>query len=219
MNIPLQLKCPSCGALRAQRVHLNNPSLDFTCEKCGSTCYGVSGLDVTVGVLILVRSRHELEIEKDYDMGIVLAATAFECELSWLYCKWRGIEAMGANAALSPEDCEKELRAMGSVADKITKVSGMLYQGGIEKFVADSASWSGTVNGKRPSLHIGWLAKDFQQTVFWLRNKVLHQGQANHTREDAAKCCSIAELGIRILKAMDNERRMALERGIRSRTT
>ena len=219
MNIPLQLKCPSCGALRTQRAHLNNPSLDFTCEKCGNRWYGVSGLDVTVGVLILARSWYELEIEKDYDMAVVLAATAFECELSWLYCKWRRIEAMGANTTLVPKDCEEELRGMGNVADKIGNVSGMLYRGGVEQFVTDSASWSKTVSERFPSLLVGSLAKDFQRTVFWPRNKVLHQGNASHTRDDAARCYSIAELAIRILKDMDNERRMALERGIRSRTT
>jgi hypothetical protein len=203
MNIPLQLKCPSCGAPRTQRAHLSDPSLDFTCEKCGKTCYGVPDLDATVGALILARSWHELEVEKDYDMAIVLAATALDCELSWLYCKWKKVEAMDVGTPFRPESCEEELRAMGNIADKISKVSRMLYPCGIEKFVADSDSWKGMIIDAFPGVGLGSLATDFQRTVFWPRNKVLHQGEANHTREDAAKCYGIAELGIRILKDMD----------------
>jgi hypothetical protein len=203
MNIPLQLKCPTCGALRRQMVHLNNPSLDFTCGNCGETWYGVSDLETTVGVLLLARSWHELEIEEDYDMAIVLAATAFECELSWLYLKWRRIEAMGTGIAFDEETFEKELRAMGNVTDKISDVSAMLFPGGIEQFVADSDSWNRMISELFPSLHAGLLATDFQQTVFWPRNKVLHQSTVNHTRDDATRCYSIAELGLRIFKDMD----------------
>ena len=182
---------------------MNNPSLDFTCEKCGNTWHGVPGLDVTVGVLVLARSWYELEIEKDYDMAIVLAATALDCELSSVYCKWKGINAPRADTPFTPEECEGELRAMGNVADKIGEISGVLYAGGIERFVADSQSWKQTINGQFPSLHLGSLATTFQQAVFWPRNRVLHQGAAGHTRDDAAKCYSIAEVGIRILKDMD----------------
>lgn len=202
MNIPFQLKCQSCGAPRTQRVPLNSPTLDFTCEKCGNTSYGFFGLDVTVGVLIMVRSRYELEIEKDYDMTIVLAAAALDCELSGLYCKWKKIKALGAGDTFRPTDREKDLRNMGNIAEKITMISGMLYDGGIEKFVADSVPWRETLK-QFPSLHAGSLATDFQQTVFWPRNKVLHRGEADHTRDDAAKGCSVAELGILILKDMD----------------
>lgn len=151
MNFPLQLKCPTCGALRTQRVHLNDLSSDFTCEKCGNTSYGVSSLDNTVGVLILAKSWHELEIEKDYDMAIVLAATALDCELSFLYCKWKGCEALNANTDPKEKDYEEELRSMGKIVDKIAKVTKTLDPRGIEQFVADS-SWKGAICKGFPSL-------------------------------------------------------------------
>lgn len=205
MNLPLQLKCPTCGAPSTQRVHLNDPTLDFTCEKCCNTWYGVSGLDVTVGVLLLARSWNELEAEKDYDMSIVLAAAAFDCELSWLFCKWKKIEALGSGRAFAPGDCDKELRRVGNVAEKITKVSMTLCGSSIERFVDESSQWKKTLK-KIPSLHAQPLAEAFQRAVFWPRNEVLHQGQATHTQKDACRCYSIADLGIRILKAMDKAR-------------
>ena len=142
MRIPLSLKCPNCGEPRHQVVHLSDQSADFTCAKCGRTSYGIPGLGVTVGFLILARSWHEFEVEKDYDMTIVLAATALDCELSLLYQKWKEVDAVGNGTTLDTETFERELRGMGSVADKITKISEFLYVGGIETFVASSQQWT-----------------------------------------------------------------------------
>lgn len=204
MNVPIQLECPSCGVPWVHRVHLSDPSLGFRCTKCRSTSYGIRALDATVGMLMLVRSWHELKIEKDYDMAIVLAATALDCELSYLFCKWRRIAALKADSPFSQEDCEGKLRDIrGGIAGKIDEVSGMLHRGGIESFVADSTEWSAAIKSRFPSLHANSLARDFQLTVFWPRNRVLHQGSADHTQVQASKCYSIAELGIGILKEMD----------------
>lgn len=205
MNIPLPLKCPNCGESRTQRVHLNDPTADFICERCKSNCTGIPSLDVTIGDLILARSYSEFSVEKDYDMAIVLAAMAFECELSRLYCKWKEVEALNTGA-FDLEESEEELRQMGSVAEKIIKISAFVYDGGIEAFAAASDKWKKSIGEDFPSLHLGSLARDFQRTVFWPRNKVLHQGKANHTRDEAARCYSIAWLGIQILKEMDKAR-------------
>lgn len=210
MRIPLSLKCPNCDEPRHQVVHLSDQSADFTCAKCGRTSYGIPGLGVTVGFLILARSWHEFEVEKDYDMTIVLAATALDCELSLLYQKWKEVDAVGNGTTLDTEAFERELRGMGSVADKITKISEFLYVGGIETFVASSQQWTNKIQKDFPSLRLGSLATDFQRTVFWPRNAVLHQGKADHTKGEAARCYSIAWLGIQVLKEMDKSKFAAL---------
>lgn len=202
MNIPLPLKCPNCGEPRTHRVHLNNPTADFICEKCKSNCTGIPSLDVTIGVLILARSYNELNAEKDNDMAIVLAAMAFECELSRLYRKWKEVEALNTGP-FDLEKSEDELRNMGSVAEKIIKISAFVYDGGIEAFAAASDKWKKTISNDFPALHLGSLSKDFQREVFWPRNAVLHQGKTGHTNAEATSCYSIAWLGIHILKEMD----------------
>lgn len=202
MNIPLELKCPNCGEPRTQRVHLNDPTADFICENCKSNCTGIPRLDVSIGDLILARGYNELNVEQDYDMAIVLAAMAFDCELSRLYCKWREVEALNTGT-FDLEKSEGELRNMGSVADKIIEVSAFVHKGGIEAFVAASDRWKKTIGNEFPDLHLGSLAADFQRAVFWPRNAVLHQGSTGHTKDEATRCCSIAWLGIRILKEMD----------------
>jgi predicted transcriptional regulator len=163
-----------------------------------------------VGVLILARSYNELNVEKDYDMAIVLAAMAFECELSRLYRKWKEVEAPNTGT-FDLEKSEEELRKMGSVAEKITNVSTFLCAGGIEAFVESSDKWKKTIGEGFSSLHQGSLAADFQRAVFWPRNKVLHHGTASHTRDEAARCCSIAWLGLHILKEMDKAKLAVFE--------
>jgi|SRR5579872_674797 len=210
MYIPLPLKCPNCGEPRTQRVHLNDPIADFICENCKSNCTGIPSLDVTIGDLILARSYSELNVEKDYDMAIVLAAMAFECELSRLYCKWKEVEALNTGT-FDLEKNEEELRKMGSVAEKIIKISAFVCDGGIEAFAAASDKWKMTISNDSPTLHLGSLATDFQRAVFWPRNKVLHRGNASHTRDEAAKCYSIAWLGIQVLKEMDKAKLAVFE--------
>jgi hypothetical protein len=142
-------------------------------------------------------------------MAIVLAATAFESELSRLFCKWTRIKEIGANRGFSQEDCENKLRAFRTIAAKIEGVSKLLYPGGIEGFLGSSLEWSKTINDDFPSLHIGSLARDFQETVFWPRNKILHAGYPGHTEQEARKCYSIVYLALRILKDMDKAKRRA----------
>lgn len=60
------------------------------------------------------------------------------------------------------------------------------------------------------SIRVGTLAADFQQHLFWPRNKVLHWGDAKNSCEGAAKCYSIANLGLTILREMDLHRRAIL---------
>jgi hypothetical protein len=156
---------------------------------------------MTVGVLILDRSRYELSVERDYSMAIVLAAAAFESELFRVFCKWTQINQMRSDPNATHLDCEKELRASRGIADKIERVSKLLYRGGLAAFVASSPARVKDISNA--SLHVGSLAKDFQEMIFRPRNKILHQGYAEHTEADASKCCDIAYLGLRILQDMD----------------
>src|SRR5438270_4267755 len=122
MNISLQLECPDCGKPETQRIHLDTSSLDFRCAHCGHRHVGIFGLDMTIGVLILERSRYELKIDKDYSMSIILAAAAVESELYRLFCKWAHIKRIETDLSVIQEECEKELRPMNIVA-KIEWVS------------------------------------------------------------------------------------------------
>jgi hypothetical protein len=210
MNIPLQFNCASCGELNTHRIHLDQSSFDWTCKKCGHLHPSFLGLDFTIGPKLLQRSLFELKVEKDYSMSIVFSATALDSELSRLFFKWKSIANGLAGLTFDEEACKKKLLKFHNFINKMTGVTEMLHPGGgIEAFVGASAEFTDALK-LFPSLNHGSLAADFHKTVFKPRNKILHQGVARFTETDANKVCSIADLGLRILLAMDVEKRKTI---------
>ncbi len=162
----------------------------------------------TIGDRILEKSRWEYLTNADYSMGIVLAAMAVECELARLFFKWRGIELLAERGhRTSTEDLEPQYRKLGTnVAKRIDRVAAMLDPRGLDVF----ARWSplaGTIERDHPSLHLGSLAKDIQQALFWPRNRILHDGFTEHAKNDAERCHRIAALVLELLKRLDVARR------------
>ena len=160
-----------------------------------------------MGVLLLARSHYELTIEGDYSMTIILAAAAFEAQLSFLLRKWSRIDKGLEDKTFKDEKIDEMLRKYGTIAEKIEEVCRSLDSRGIDEFVcSDDELWKGIETGF-PSLHIGSLPRDFQVTVFWPRNRILHNGFAKFGRDDANRIYSIADIGLRILRKMDGARR------------
>ena len=209
-KIPFPVTCHKCKEPYIHKFHLDKTSFDWTCPKCGFTHPSYLGLDITIGVLLLVRSRHELVEEKDFSMAIVFAAMAFEAELSRLFVKWKDIECIGAGTQLNREECEQEMRDFKTVNRKIDGVSRFLINLGIDDFVSSKPHLRDSISTGFKSIRVGTLADDFQQHLFWPRNKVLHWGDAKNSYEDAAKCYSIANFGLTILREMDLDRQKTL---------
>jgi hypothetical protein len=210
-KVPLQLKCHRCKEPFTHKVHLGQTSFDWTRPECGFTHPSFLGLDLTVGVLLLEKSRYELLQEKDFSMAVVFAAMAFESELSRLFLEWKEIECLGIGAELDREECERQLRDFKTINRKMEWVSQFLVNSGMDDFVSSKTQLRDDISTGFTSVRVGTLAADFQQHLFWPRNKVLHWGDAKNSYEDAAKCYSIANLGLIILRAMDFDRRATLE--------
>ncbi len=206
LKIPLALKCSKCKEPASPKIHLDQTSFDWTCPKCGFVHPSLFGLDVTIGFLLLERSRYELITDKDFSMSIVMSAMAFESELSRLFGKWKQIDALRADQDFDREACEKELRAR----------SPCLNAFGRQPETAPCspgrcAELSDPISTRFQSIRLGSLAKDFQKHLFWPRNQILHWGDAQNSYEDAAVCYSLANMGLLILRKMDEERRKQLE--------
>jgi hypothetical protein len=206
-KVPLQLECSQCKEPASVKIHLDATTFDWTCHKCGFHHPSFLGLDVTIGFLILGRSRYELCIERDFSMAIVMAAMAFDSELSRLFGKWKQIDTGKAGKVFDREECERELRDFKTINRKIDEVSKLLVGKGVDDFVSSCAELYETISIRFKSIRIGSLPEDFQRQLFWPRNKVLHWGDAKNSYEDAARCWSIANLGLLILRRMDEERR------------
>jgi hypothetical protein len=210
----LQLKCHNCKEPFTHKVQLDKTSFDWTCPKCGFNHPSFLGLDVTVGVLLLEKSRYELLQENDFSMAVVFAAMAFESELSRLFFKWKEIECLGTGTELDREECERQLRDFKTINRKIEEVSQFLVNSSMDDFVSSKTHLRDQISTNFTSMRVGNLAADFQQHLFWPRNRVLHWGDAKNSHEDAARSYSIANLGLIILREMDSDRRKMLDRSI-----
>ena len=209
MKIPLKLKCNKCETPARVRIHLNATSFDWKCPNCGLDHPSFFGTNVTMGYLILERSRDEY-FEQDYSMSIVLAAMALECELSRLFGKWRKIDTKMASGVFNQDECEKELRELRSIDRRIDAVSHLLVSKTMDEYVRPIKEFHEPIEQRFPSLHVGSLPRDFQEALFWPRNSVLHRGDTGHTEEDAARCFTIAHMGLSILTSMNRERVRAM---------
>lgn len=204
MLIPIRFECQNCKKTKPVKVHLDATSLDWKCEYCGHQNMGF--LDATTGSLFLARSNYEFLVEKDYSMAIVMAATAFECELSRLYRKWTGINAGLKNEDLDDGAIDTMLRKHQRITDRVEEVCRLLDSRGLDEFSRSHSLIHEAVTERFPSLRVGSLAADFQQTLFWPRNRILHSGYAKYNEKDAARCYAIAAFGLYVLNEMDKAR-------------
>jgi hypothetical protein len=175
----------------------------------------LSAVEWTLGWRILEKARWEYLNAADYSTSIVFAAMAIEAELARMYFKWRGIDVLHGMIAglrplaadrLSDEELNEEYRSLGrTIAEKIDTVARLLDPRGIDEFAKTSDLREQIAEGF-PSLALGSLAADIQQTVFWPRNRIVHAGYLDHTAEDAKRVCNVASLVLELLKRMDRAR-------------
>lgn len=208
MKIPLHFKCDQCGCEEYIFLNLAESSFETKC-KCGDVVTSFFGSNVTVGYKILWRSNFELLQQKDYPLSIVFSATAFECELTRLHFKWNQIEAIGLDVDVSDEDLESLLRKYRTIDTKIEEVSKLMDPRGFVGFVKGSPEFCKIINEGFPSLSLADITKDFQKTLFWPRNRVLHLADTSFSYDNAKRCFNISTLGLRILEDMDMKRRSA----------
>jgi len=93
---------------------------EWAFENCGSENSGFFDPDVTIGVLLLERSGHEFRAERDYSMGIIMAAMALDTELSRLFGKWKEIDANRAGLPFDREAIDQQNYA--TQAEEITNL-------------------------------------------------------------------------------------------------
>jgi hypothetical protein len=203
VKVPLKLPCSVCGVAEPVDIRLSDSSPDWTCVK-GHRNTGLFALEFTIGYKILAKSQYEFWTRRDYSMAIVLAAMAFECEMSRLFIKWTAIDANLADAIVpTDEQIEATLRSYRGIAQKLTATCERMTPLGIEAFALRDVEIRDAIQNRFPSLTIGELPQGFEQTIFWPRNRILHFGFTDFLEADAAKTYSVASLGLDLLRRMD----------------
>ena len=209
MKFEIPLPCQKCGSRDPVKVPLMAAWWEWTCRSCGHNNAILSAVSWTLGWRILEKAKTEYIAGGDCSTSIVFSAMAFEAELARLYFKWRGIDTMRIEMRRpTEEELDDEYRQLGrAIANKIEKVGRLLDDRGIDEF-ARRSDLAERIGSDFPSLNIGSLAKDIQESVFWPRNRILHAGFLDYEAEDARRVHNIASMGLELLKQMDLARRL-----------
>src|SRR5690349_1440511 len=77
---------------------------DAHCPKCQASIWLMEPLGNVVGMAILGRAAAELQ-NGDWTLVIVLCAMAVECDMAYLFMKWKGIELMNTRM---PGDADRD---------------------------------------------------------------------------------------------------------------
>lgn len=210
MKIPLGFYCIECKRDNSVPIDLADTSFDFTCVQCGYRNYGPFDLQFTLGDRLRRRAVHELRVNRDPSLSIVFSAMALDCEVSRLHHKWERIDALLSLTDVAQDVLDERLRRFPNIAAKIEGVAKLLHGAGIEDFVAGDAELCTALDNGFRTIRRGSLATDFQQQLFWPRNRILHAGYSGYKDAEAVACLNSAVLGLWMFEKMDLGRRQTV---------
>jgi hypothetical protein len=204
MKIPVKAPCYACQEKVTVFMTLPDREISFRCSRGHDNAGPVES---EVGSLMLTRAEYEFTTNRDLTVTVILAAMAFEAELSRLHHKWRTIGALKRAHEISDEELEKLLRKHARIRDKINHVARLMHRPGLDNFVSTDVGLRRIVDEGYPSLHSGSLAQGFERALFWPRNRVVHMGKVIRERQDAVRGLNLARLGIYIFDRLDHLKR------------
>ena len=184
---------------------------DAQCPKCHSAIWLVEPLGNVVGMTILGRAATELK-NGDWTLAIVLGAMAIECELVYLFMKWKRIDLMSARMPTDTdeEEWEKQWRDdVRTIAAPLDKVSRLLTGQAFDSFLSQHTK---TIQSRYPAYKGVASPKDFfVRELFHRRNKIVHFGEIDFQQADAEMCFTLATSLSQILASMDAQARQVLD--------
>jgi hypothetical protein len=177
-----------------------------TCSGCGKSMYAIDPLSVSITAeRLLYRSLAEIETG-DYSLSIVIATMAVESYLTRLFLKLKGMETYAATFKLpTPAEevaWEKEYPRSGGFPSPVGFVSQRLVGTTFDKFI-DGNGPAKAIFVRLPNPSQVNPTQYFQDRLFMRRNRIVHWGYVNSTKDDAAECHTIAVAVVSILREMD----------------
>lgn len=216
MKFTVPVSCSACGCdFRA----LGYGQLTFppaTCA-CGATIHVFDPLTISVvGERLLYRSQAELD-SGDFTMPIICGAMAVETALTRVYLRWREIEhGYGTATDADRETWEGDYRTgtkRGGFANSANFVSEYLTGKPFDSFVDDLAARSGKVLTV-PAIEMK--TAYINAELFKRRNRIMHWGNVEYTKQDAQKAFEAAQTAFAVLRVMDKEKADAADRRMRA---
>jgi hypothetical protein len=183
---------------------------DVQCSACKTQIWVTD--DGLVSTRVFGRAEIELGRE-DWSLAIILSAMAVECELAYLYSKWKALDADLVPSEVKPsptELWEEEFQKLGGINGKLDAVSELLTGDDFDSFLANRPDVLSTLRKMYPQL-AGSARDYFRQELFWKRNRILHSGKVQFGKTEAEECVKIALTMIQIIRLIDKVRYSRLE--------
>jgi hypothetical protein len=205
MKFEIENEC-GCGGRFVFSAYGDAEFGSATCSRCGESQFATDPLSVSITAeRLLHRSKAELA-RGDYSLAIVIGTMAVESYLTRMFLKLKGMEAYAATFRLpTPEQeasWETEYPRTGGFMNPAGFVSQKLVRTTFDDFVEGNGP-AKAIFLRLPNPSRLLPAQYFQNELFRPRNRIVHWGYVNSTKDEAAKCHTIAVALVSILREMD----------------
>jgi hypothetical protein len=161
---------------------------------------------------VLHRAQQEIE-SGDFTLSIVLSAMAIECEIARLFFKWRRVDFHMADTSRDvrvteeqEQEWENEFRRWYAVTQKLDNFSKLMTGIDFDAFVSGDATLTKRFADIQTGSNSTSPKKVLAEQLFGRRNRILHSGKVDFSRQDAAACFAHARNLLTIIAAMDQAR-------------
>jgi hypothetical protein len=116
VKFPMLVPCRRCGNELTIETTGDERYPDVQCSSCQLPIWIID--DGTVSSRVFCRAEVELGRD-DWSLAIILSAMSVECELAYLYSKWKALDANLVPSEVKPiqvELWEEEFRKLGTIS-------------------------------------------------------------------------------------------------------
>jgi hypothetical protein len=205
MNTDLPVPCSHCGKVNYSKASGTGGFSTVTCE-CGHTTAVVGEFANFVTDRLYIKSGSEFA-GGDYTLTILLAAMACECEMSFQFTKWRGLDSKNWFVPAEIEAYEREYARLFSLEKKVNAVAQLLVSEQFDDFVISHP----LLNGINQSGSSSPALQYFKEKIFNVRNAIIHSGKIDSRKEEAEEALIAARQFVGVLRQMDKLRQVQLE--------
>ena len=206
MKFSMLVPCGKCGNRITVETAADARYPEAHCSVCKTVTWVID--DGRVSRRAFCRAEVEL-ISEDWSLAIILGAMSVECELAYLYSKWKSLEANLIPNEVTPshtESWEKEFRKLSAIGRRLDAVSAMLTGSSFDAFIASKPQMDSAIHTTHSQLGCGSPKDFFVEALFWKRNKILHSGKVQFGRSEAEVCVRVAMTLLQIIDVMDREK-------------
>ena len=218
MKFSMLIPCPKCGERLTVETKADEPFPNPQCE-CGAFIWLVQS-DMRVSRRALCRAEVEL-LSGDFSLAIILSAMAVECELAFLYSKWKMLDANLIPSEVTPshtESWENEFRKLlGGVGGKLDAVTQLMTSETFDSFLARRNELATALQKAYPNKGATSPRTFFVLHLFRKRNKILHSGQVHFGKPEAEASVRLAMSLLQIIGEIDKERIARLDKELQSK--